>query len=454
MPTTLRVLGVGLDAGFLERLGQRLSRARPLLHVAPGLGAASALLQPHHASGRLGASEARPTPAGEMPEALYTANPAHFSVMGASDLEAALPVLVKARNEGAPFSVVVLAPQFATSDDPYVAAARVWSVDHGVGIAQALSASAGEPAEFPDKLASELAILWRCGVSATELAPMLVSLATSWAYSVDARRRRAAADDAAAQKSAQFDGERTRLTQVSKMVALGEMAAGVAHEINNPLTIIHGTCGLLRNFLTQSGFAADHKAQTNVTRIEATSMRIATLVRGLREFARDASADPYVEVTIDKLLEQTTIICAARLRAQSTELLLDPPPRGTRLECRESQVIHVLLNLVNNACEAVAPLGNRWVRLGAKDLGDTVELTVEDSGKGIPERLVSRIFQPYFTTKGPGKGEGLGLSVAQAVVRSHRGDIYVDRDVQTTKFVVRLPKHHAAEQAKPHQQSA
>ncbi|MBI3556955.1 MAG: GHKL domain-containing protein [Deltaproteobacteria bacterium] len=120
------------------------------------------------------------------------------------------------------------------------------------------------------------------------------------------------------------------------------------------------------------------------------------------------------------------------------------------IECRDIQILTIIMNLVNNARDALEDQPEKWVRLHVTEENDFVEISVTDSGKGISRNIQEKIFQPFFTTKELGKGTGLGLSIAKGIVESHRGALYYDSFCANTRFIVRLPKL----QPQPHSQAA
>jgi len=232
---------------------------------------------------------------------------------------------------------------------------------------------------------------------------------------------------------------RARSAESAKMAALGEMAAGIAHEINNPLAIIHGNAGQLKE-MAEMGTPPTGDVTKMAKKIEATAMRISKIVKSLRSFAREAQDDPFQCVPVKTIIEDTIEFCRERFRSHTTDLIVDPIPESLRIECRSVQVSQVILNLLNNAKDATETLPEKWVRLSTQDLGNTVEIAVTDSGKGIPQEIRAKILQPFFTTKEVGKGTGLGLSVSKGIVESHRGKLILDYQSPNTRFLVRLPK--------------
>ncbi len=232
-----------------------------------------------------------------------------------------------------------------------------------------------------------------------------------------------------------------QMLHISKMSSLGEMSAGIAHEINNPLAIILGKAQHLKLMLGKDRPALDAVLK-GVEVIEQTSNRIARIVKGLQIFSRDGNRDSYERKGIQDILEDTVSFCHSRFRSYGTELRIDPVPAGLMIECQSTQISQVILNLLNNAFDAVQELEEKWVRVSVQDIGERVEIRVSDSGKGIPADVAKKILEPFFTTKEVGKGTGLGLSISLGIVKSHQGDFQLDRTQPNTTFVVTLPKRH------------
>ncbi len=229
------------------------------------------------------------------------------------------------------------------------------------------------------------------------------------------------------------------LVQGGKMAALGEMAGGIAHEINTPLALINLNSSLLQEMCAENppdlgGIRS--LAQT----IEKTGIRISKIVLGLKVFSRDGKNDAFEEVSLRELISETIILCQERFRAHSVELKIVTVP-DFALRCRGVQISQVLLNLLNNAHDAIAGLAEKWVTVEALLDRRDVVIRVTDSGPGLPAEVRERLFQPFFTTKGCGKGTGLGLSISRGIVHAHGGELSLDAAGKNTCFVIRLPIH-------------
>ncbi len=246
----------------------------------------------------------------------------------------------------------------------------------------------------------------------------------------------------ARENEALLEQQRSTSIVASKMSALGEMSGAIAHEINNPLAIIHGKAGQLKDLAHRSSVDPAVIALYAAT-IESTALRISRIVRSLRWFAREGDKDPFESITVETVFKETSELCLARFKSHGIQLKIDPGPSAITFDCRSVQIAQVLLNLLNNAHDAVENLPDPWVTLEAREVGNRVEISVIDSGSGIPVELREKILLPFFTTKEIGKGTGLGLSVSKSIIETHRGALFLDTGSAHTRFVMNLPKTQA-----------
>jgi C4-dicarboxylate-specific signal transduction histidine kinase len=232
--------------------------------------------------------------------------------------------------------------------------------------------------------------------------------------------------------------QQRELIASSKMSSLGEMAGGIAHEVNNPLMIIQAMADQLKR-MCDRGELDPPKARSTAQQIEDTVRRIAKIISGLRAFARNADRDPLAPATVGSIVDATLGLCQQRFRAKGVEVRISGALDAT-LDCRAVQLSQVLLNLLNNAFDAIERERDKWIALAVKEEPDWVTLCVADSGPRIPEEIAAKIFQPFFTTKPVGKGTGLGLSISKGIVEDHGGTLTLCIDAPNTCFAVRLPK--------------
>lgn len=236
--------------------------------------------------------------------------------------------------------------------------------------------------------------------------------------------------------------ERDLAIQTSKMAALGEIAAAISHELNNPLTEITGNIWLLKRHYERG--MSPGEFDSYISNLERTTARMSAIVKSMLAFARNSSHDDFRETKISSIVEETLLFCSKRYESGGVSLdviLADPE---LALFCNPTQISQVLLNLLNNAYDAVSSQSNKWVTLVINEADDKIVMKVTDCGEGLRKEVVGKLMLPFFTTKESGKGTGLGLSICRSIVESHRGNIYYDKDHPNTRFVVVLPKVQVA----------
>lgn len=261
----------------------------------------------------------------------------------------------------------------------------------------------------------------------------------------------------------------SRLLQSEKMAAVGQLAAGVAHEINNPVGFVRSNVSSLSDYVDQlfalidqyqatlSALPAEHRAalQAAAQKIDLDYLRddipsllkesregldrVKNIVSGLRDFSR-ADDGQWTPTKLSQILESALKIAGNEIKEKATVVneTVDLPP----VACIASQINQVLVNLLVNAAQAVTPPGVITLRSGVQ--GESVWLEVSDNGCGMPEDVKKRIFEPFYTTKAVGQGTGLGLSITWEIMQRHDGLIEVTSapGVGTT-FRLTLPIQHA-----------
>jgi signal transduction histidine kinase len=230
------------------------------------------------------------------------------------------------------------------------------------------------------------------------------------------------------------------------MASLGRLVAGVAHEINNPVSFIASNVGALRRRLTRAAAAgpdaprAFAEADELLGIIARGAERTAAIVKDLGSFSRlgEAQRKP---ANLNDGIEVSLRLLEPRWRDR---IAVHRDYGATRLvECDPGQMNQVFMNLLANACDAIGDRGNIWITTRADE--EHAIVSIRDDGAGIPPAVVSRIFEPFFTTKDIGGGTGLGLSISHGVVTAHGGRIEVESELGVgTTFRVELPTEAAA----------
>lgn len=219
-----------------------------------------------------------------------------------------------------------------------------------------------------------------------------------------------------------------------KMATLGEMTATLAHEINNPLTIILGQISLLNRY---SPLNDNQKFIDGLQKIEKTVMRITNIIKSLRFYSRDDSGDPPESVRLQDIIEEVIVISHEKFYASGIDLQLEINENFS-VVCREVQISQIILNLLQNSFDAIKDTQNPWVSITAKKKDDYISLTVSDSGRNISQKISDSIFNPFFTTKEKGRGTGLGLSLSKRIAQEHGGDLIHVAEAPTTTFELKL----------------
>ncbi|URK86200.1 PAS domain S-box protein (plasmid) [Rhizobium sp. RCAM05350] len=247
---------------------------------------------------------------------------------------------------------------------------------------------------------------------------------------------------AARQAQAEIEHQREALHQKDKLAALGSLLAGVAHELNNPLSIVIGQAMMLREKLVEAPMASE-LAERSV-KIEIAANRCARIVRSFLDMARQRKHQRDA-VLIPELVGSGLELLSYNLKSSGVVVETDLPKNLPPLWIDADQIHQVIVNLLVNANQALEEKtdGQRRIRIAAEHLPETqtIALRISDNGAGIPLSIRSRIFDPYFTTKPQGTGTGIGLAVSRGLIESHSGTLELDpaQGLGGACFVIRLP---------------
>lgn len=227
------------------------------------------------------------------------------------------------------------------------------------------------------------------------------------------------------------------LVSYAKMITLGELSSNIAHEVNNPLGILKGLLAILRIEVV------DHKADEKVLkpifeRIESTVNRLSRIITSMQILSRDGSGAPKARMGLEKPVNVCVELVEEKFRKAGVELMLKLDPKAVVIG-NENEISQVVANLLNNAFDAIKDRQERWIRIETQAFPTYVQLSLTDSGPGIPEPIARKIMQPWFTTKTYNQGSGLGLSISQKIVQAHGATLELDRTDPNTRFVLKFP---------------
>jgi len=231
-----------------------------------------------------------------------------------------------------------------------------------------------------------------------------------------------------------------RTVHASRLASLGEMAGGIAHEINNPLAIIELSFESFKITHAKLYGALDERVAHILDRSHKATRRISAIVKGLKNFSRAGDRDPMVDTLVGQIIDDTLGLCAEKMKAHAVDLNLEGDAEKL-VRCRPIEIAQVLINLINNAFDVVVELepSARKITIGIRETDGYISLEVSNEGPPIPEAVAEKLFQPFFTTKPPGAGTGLGLSVSHAIAKGHGGVLSLVKDAPRTTFALKLP---------------
>jgi len=232
----------------------------------------------------------------------------------------------------------------------------------------------------------------------------------------------------------------------NKMTSLGEMAAGMAHEINSPIQAISLMAQRVQRQLKKGMSPED--INTSMENIAGSVKKVSEIIDSLSRVSRDSTDDEFEKIKIGFLIEDVLNITGERFKVNNVafDVIYHNATEDSVVECQRLQISQVLINLVNNSYDAIKESDEKWIRIDISISSEKMKISVTDSGKGIPAEIMDKIFEPMFTTKEVGKGTGLGLSISRDIIAKHSGVFYIEDSAINTSFVLEIPtsRNHLA----------
>ena len=228
-----------------------------------------------------------------------------------------------------------------------------------------------------------------------------------------------------------------RLLESAQLSTVGEVAGGIAHEINNPLMVIQGSITALKRQMASPN--PDTKLMTKYfDKIDLMISRTTKIIEALTAITSKLNKVQIERVAFSSILEEATLLCQERLKLLGIELIVEGPV-DTELSCSPPQIIRLLLNLINNSVDAISPMTSKWIKISFSTQGQFHFIEVQDSGRAIKASIVKKLMQPFFTTKEIGKGTGLGLSVSKGIAEAHGGTLKYQAKDEHPCFILEIP---------------
>ena len=233
--------------------------------------------------------------------------------------------------------------------------------------------------------------------------------------------------------------QKNQLLESAKFHSLGQMASNLAHDINNPLFTIQGKLHQIRNLFSHDQLDLG-KCDHIIEEVESTILRLSQMVKGISTFARQGNQDQMVSVSVDELIRGIVLLGSDRIVQSGITFDLKVASE-IRVICYPSYISQVLINLLNNAIDALENAEIKLIQVEAFASEKWIEIHIKDSGPGVDQKIESKIFDAFYTTKKYGKGTGLGLSISKGLVETHEGMLKYQRVNNMTDFTVYLPTY-------------
>lgn len=230
---------------------------------------------------------------------------------------------------------------------------------------------------------------------------------------------------------------RNYLIQNAKLSTLGEVASGIAHEINNPLTIIITKLSLLKKKVLNQEITANQASQ-EIDRIVEVSNRIVDIVKRVKMFSRDSSLNERSETSLEEIFTSINWLVEDKLKNAEVHFHIEPIPH-TLLLANKVQLEQVFINLIFNSADAIEKKSDKWIKITFIQSKNFIKIYVIDSGDGIPPEIQSQLLRPFFSTKKAGQGTGLGLVICNQLIEEHNGKFRYFQDSKNTTFEITLP---------------
>ncbi len=247
--------------------------------------------------------------------------------------------------------------------------------------------------------------------------------------------------DLAEKRRKDLELQKQRTIEASHLSSLGEMAGGIAHEINNPLAIIRGNAEVLAKLTSH-----DAQARPRLDKIIATVERIQKIINSMRSLSRQDYEGDFQTENLANVIEEVLVFFKEKMRSLGyrIDVQLDA---SIEVNCQRVQIGQIIINLMNNAIDAIQEQKNEdgWIRLQLERRDAFAEISIANSGPTINEELASNLMRPFFTTKPVGKGTGLGLSISKHFAEQHGGQLLLDLSSEHTVFILRLPSQRPAQ---------
>lgn len=238
-----------------------------------------------------------------------------------------------------------------------------------------------------------------------------------------------------------------RSIQSAKLATLGEVASGLSHELNSPIMVLKGTAHQIEKSIVAKNLTLE-RLQHLLQRLQGTTKKMTDSVNSLRIFSRNPIHDQFSESNLGRIMRSALTICREKFRFHQIEIRFNEEFFNTiTFQCKETQITHALLNLLNNSFDSILNRPTKWIEVKAETIeNNLLKITVTDSGVPISDDVADKMFTPYFTTRYGQNRAGLGLCITQKIVQDHLGKIIFHKKNQINHFEITIPIKHKSQQ--------
>lgn len=237
----------------------------------------------------------------------------------------------------------------------------------------------------------------------------------------------------------EINAHKARSFKNAKMVLLGEISEGLAHEINNAMATISMKSQQLQYLSDQQSQISSEDIKKNLRPLDLKIAHITSVVKDLRSISKGSVSSPKTSVLVSDVVNTTLNLCRVKFEGNGVSII-DEIDQNIKVECISSQISQVLLTALYNSFEAVQKLDEKWIKIFVRVVGSKIQVVVQDSGKGIPENIRAKVMSPFFTTKENNTTTGLGLSLSKEIIEAHNGRLYFNyENTNNTELIIELP---------------
>jgi|GEM_PF-2195989 len=245
--------------------------------------------------------------------------------------------------------------------------------------------------------------------------------------------------------STKYEKKEKEILYLNRLTSLSDISMSIAHEFNNPLAVISGHIQSIERKLSQIEDTSLKDSITKSTfKIHESIKRMLKIIQSMKSYSKDSFNSPVEKINLRHLIEKVYLMYKNKIPDTRFELICN---KDIFVECIPGQLEQVFINLIDNSLAALKETDKRWIQFQIDDLGFEIQIKITDNGKGIPGHLQDKIMEPFFTTKDPNAGVGLGLSISQGIINNHHGKLKIDTSSNYTCFIITLPKHFDFDEA-------